>query len=201
MNLPFGKLELERILLRVPPFVFALPYRLSESDMMALQSLFCKFYSKLDKLELVELNGSIVYDEVAPPVLGIICFIKKPKDKVLKVTYAKTYVMPFSNLGELHWSLTLRNPEFVGEIKKGYPKHVWRQTTKLASAFKVFANAYRKELYSRQLERCSELQKRVWARAMRKAQKFSKHWDIKVIMWGLRVKGAKNILPDYRVFI
>jgi hypothetical protein len=27
------------------------------------------------------------------------------------------------------------------------------------------------------------------------------HWDVFVYTWGLRVKGANNILPDYRMFL
>lgn len=200
--LPFGKHELERILSCLPKCVLVIPESLTETRLPIVKDLFASYYGKLDQLDLIQINGSIVYDDLLPPLLGVVVLVRKAKHYEGRKTNERTYLLPFTNLGELHWSLTLRDANFRADMLRLFPQYKIKETMKAPSAFKAFANAYRIGLYKKRLESCESVRKRLWARAMRRAKKLCLlHWDVFVYTWGLRVKGANNILPDYRMFL
>ena len=200
---PYGSLETQNILDFMPEYFFTCHSGLSEDDIKLLKEVFYSFYASLEKLELQLMEPIWRYDTIKNPIVGFFWFSRSKGERAIRNQQnAIGYLMPFSNLGELHLSLTVNNPKFHKAMNTLFPDSTLRPIIKGKGLRQLFANNYRKELY---LERFNTAefptQRELWQDGIIKANFRTLGWRTGSVMWGLKLKGSDQLLPDYKAFL
>lgn len=214
----FSEAETNKILSVLPLRVFIINNTVQQDDIKLLSKLFYTFYNQLDNFDLKEMPENWMLDKIKNPMLGFFWISLKDnvKKDFLLLHKDKGFIFPFSNLGELHTSLTFAKSQFSILMKQMYPESEWLDCNGWKGYYKhlksirnlhmpikhVFVNKYRCDWYATKIKQTIiPEKKRHWSHNIDMAKLAIQEWDFGIQMWGLTLKGADILLPDYKAFL